>query len=102
MHDVALNALIPNIVDGLVANREVSGTYQKGSMIWTPHLYGKLQEESALSFFKANGYVEYVLSTLPPPHDSPSLSMSDVRRPGRTREKRPNYGKICERMKWKS
>ncbi len=102
VHDVALNALIPNIVDGLVANREVSGTYQKGSMIWTPHLYGKLQEESALSFFKANGYVEYVLSTLPPSHDSPSLSMSDVRRPGRTREKRPNYGKICERMKWKS
>ncbi|QDZ23030.1 E3 UFM1-protein ligase [Chloropicon primus] len=59
VHDVALNALIPNIVSSLIGASEVCGTYQKGSMIWTPTLYGKVQEESALSFFKSNGYVEY-------------------------------------------
>ena len=59
VHEVALNALVPNIVASLVSASEVCGTYQKGSMIWTPALYGKVQEESAMSFYKANGYVEY-------------------------------------------
>ena len=59
VHEVALNALIPQIVSSLVKDLEVRGTYQNGSMIWTPDLYGKMQEEKALSFFKSNGYVEY-------------------------------------------
>ena len=44
VHDVALNALIPNIVSSLIKEDQVKGTYQKGSMIWTPTLYGQLQD----------------------------------------------------------
>ena len=49
VHDVALNALIPNIVSSLIKEDQVKGTYQKGSMIWTPTLYGQLQEQNAAS-----------------------------------------------------
>lgn len=59
VHEVALQALVPTLVAELVSRGEVSGTYQTGSSIWTPGSYGKRQEEEALSFFKANGYVEY-------------------------------------------
>ena len=59
VHDVALTALIPEIVSALIAGSEVSGAYQKGSMIWTPDLYTKIQEEGAVSFYASNGYVEY-------------------------------------------
>ena len=42
-----------------------------------------------------DAFVAYVLPSTSPP--SPPFSMSGVRRPGRTRKKRPKYGKKCDR-----